>query len=330
MIGKDRLMEYDDESWERIISPSSPVIPVKRRILSTASLAIGYLMLIAALAALMALTAMVFQSALPGDAESRSLVESWPSNDPKGEAMRRAADAYNADLRASGQPVIGEPENAADAVKGHTEDTDQRYLHTLDMGGGIMGEVSIPRIGVNLAIRHGASADVLAQGAGHVYGTSLPVGGQGTHAVISAHRGAADRMMFLRLDEMRQGDAFYIKTLGHTLGYKVTSIRVVEPDDVSSLRADPGKDEVTLLTCTPFGINTERLLVTGERADIPHAVPHPKTVRGDPAVLGICASMLVLIPLMCLAVLLRRRPPMRTAHANGRRRTGGAHARRSR
>lgn len=320
-------MENDDASWGRIIFPPPLIIPRKKRIISIAVTVVGYLMLAAGLMGLMFLTATVFQAALPGDAESRTVVDSWPSNDPKGLAMHKAADSYNADLRASGQPMIGEPASSADAVKGSTEDTDQRYISTLDMGGGIMGEVVIPKIGVDLAIRHGASNDVLAQGAGHVYGTSLPVGGKGTHSVISAHRGMQDRLMFLRLDEMREGDAFYIKTLGHTLGYRVTGIKVVKPEDVSSLRVHPGKDEVTLLTCTPFGVNTDRLLVTGERADIPNVLPHPQKVKGDPMTLGICMTILVLIPLMCLAVLFRRRPPARTVHASGRRRIGGAHAR---
>lgn len=323
-------MEHDDESWDGIVSPPPLIVSKRRRTVSNIITVIGYLMLIAGLAGLMVLTAMFFQSALPGDGKSREVVSSWPSNDPKGLAMHKEADAYNDRLRASGQPMIGEPENSKDAVEGQTESTDQRYLHTLDMGGGIMGEVVIPKIGVDLAIRHGASNDVLAQGAGHVYGTSMPVGGKGTHSVISAHRGMQDRLMFLRLDEMGKGDAFYIKTLGHTLGYRVTDIRVVKPDDTSSLHVHPGKDEVTLLTCTPFGINTDRLLVTGERADIPHELPHPQAVKGDPAVLGACTSVLLLIPLMCLAVLFRRRPPEKRLHASGIGIHGGKHARRSR
>lgn len=328
--GGYRLMGFDDEEpWDEVVFFEPEGIPEHKRILSAVFTACGYIMLIAGLSGLMALTAMVFQSALPGDSKSRQVVSSWPSNDPKGLAMRRAADAYNVRLNDSGQPFIGEPENSEDAVQGHTEDTDQKYLHALDMGGGIMGEVVIPKIGVDLTIRHGASNSILAQGAGHVYGTSLPVGGKGTHAVISAHRGTPDSMMFLRLDEMAKGDPFYIKTLGHTLGYRVTDIRVVKPDDVSSLRVHPGKDEVTLLTCTPFGVNTDRLLVTGERAGIPHEVPEPQPVKGDPAVLGVCAAILLLIPLMCLVVLFRRRPPARRLHASGITRSRGMHARRS-
>lgn len=123
------------------------------------------------------------------------------------------------------------------------------------------------------------TAKVLAAGAGHLYGTSLPVGGTNTHAVISAHTGY-DRLMFdrLSLGQGHVGDRFTIEVLGHTLAYRVTDIRVIDPDDFSLFGIEAGKDEVSLLTCTPYGVNTRRLVVTGERVDIPDPAPAPDDV----------------------------------------------------
>ena len=281
----------DKESWNSVIAPDPPR---KGHALATA---IGYLLLAVGLSVFLVIMIGLFRTTLPGDDASRDLVDSWPKDDPKGLAMHMEADRYNARLKASGQPVIGESTGPdADGI-GHSERTDRAYNDTLDMGGGIMGQVIIPRIGVDIVIRHGSSNEILNLGAGHVYGTSMPVGGKGTHAVIAAHRGAADRMMFLRLDEMRQGDAFYIKTLGHTLGYRVTDIRVVNPDEVSSLRIKGDEDQVTLLTCTPFNVNTQRLLVTGTRARIPDDVPTPGKVRGDPIAAAAIITAIVAVTL---------------------------------
>lgn len=288
----------DEEPWESVIATNPP----RKR--HGVIMAIGYALLAVGLSVFLIVMIGLFKMALPGDEAARGVVESWPANDPKGLAMRMDADGYNARLKASGQPIIGES-TGPDADKvGHSERTDTSYNSALDMGGGIMGQVVIPKIGVDITIRHGSSNEILNLGAGHVYGTSLPVGGKGTHAVIAAHRGAADRMMFLRLDEMKRGDAFYIKTLGHTLGYKVTDIRVVNPDEVSSLRVNGDEDQVTLLTCTPFNINTQRLLVTGTRADIPDEVPTPGTVRGDPLAAAIIVAVTVAVTLFVLLVAI--------------------------
>ena len=110
-----------------------------------------------------------------------------------------------------------------------------------------------PSIGVDLTIRHGSSDTVLDMGAGHLHGTSLPVGGPSTHTALTGHRGLADKMMFTRLDELHKGSVFYIHTLGRTLAYKVTDIRVVDPGQVDSLRIVKGQDLATLVTCTPYG-----------------------------------------------------------------------------
>lgn len=313
----------DTEPWESVIATDPPR---KRHLLATA---IGYLLLAAGLAVFLIVMIGLFKTTLPGDEASRDLVDSWPKNDPKGIVMRMDADGYNARLKASGQPVIGES-TGPDADKvGHSERTDRDYNATLDMGGGIMGQVVIPRIGVDIIIRHGSSNEILNLGAGHVYGTSMPVGGKGTHAVIAAHRGAADRMMFLRLDEMKRGDAFYIKTLGHTLGYRVTDIRVVNPDEVSSLRIKGDEDQVTLLTCTPFNVNTQRLLVTGTRADIPDDLPAPGKVRGDPVAAAIIITAIVAVTLSVAVIAVNgARQQVGGCHIAGQgRRTVGKHGR---
>lgn len=130
---------------------------------------------------------------------------------------------------------------------------------------GVMGYLSINRISLRLPIYHGTSEDVLAKGVGHMSQTSLPIGGKGTHAVLTGHRGLPSAELFTRLGEMRKGDLFWIEVLGRKTTYKVTDISVVKPNEVDKLRIEPGRDLVTLLTCTPYGVNTHRLLVTGER-----------------------------------------------------------------
>ena len=113
-------------------------------------------------------------------------------------------------------------------------------------------------------------------GLGHLHGTSLPVGGESTHSVITGHTGVADKALFTRLTELRKGDVFYVKVAAQTLAYKVTRIRKVDPDDLRSVRIQPGRDLVTLVTCTPIFLNTYRLLVTGERVSMPDDAPYPE------------------------------------------------------
>lgn len=130
---------------------------------------------------------------------------------------------------------------------------------------GIMGIIKIPKIGVKLPIYHGTSRDVLARGAGHLYGTDLPVGGKNRHTVITAHTGLPTATMFDGLIDMKRGDYFYIDVQGDTMRYRVFRISVVDPQDISLLQREPGRDLATLLTCTPYGVNSHRLLVTGYR-----------------------------------------------------------------
>ena len=143
-----------------------------------------------------------------------------------------------------------------------------------------MGAVRYPRLHISLPVRHGTDAATLEKSAGHLYGTSLPVGDESTHAVVAAHRGLADRLMFTNLGLAKKGDLFEIDVQGERLRYKVTDIRVNGPDDVKPLAVEKGRDLVTLYTCTPYGVNTQRLLVTGERTDAPSGVLVGGTVRG--------------------------------------------------
>ena len=132
-------------------------------------------------------------------------------------------------------------------------------------GNGIMGYVEIPKIQVNLPIYHGTDAEVLDRGVGHLLGSSLPVGGENTHTILSGHSGMASQKMFTDLEQLTQGDVFYLNVLNETLAYQVTEINTVLPYETDLLGIVPGEDLCTLVTCTPYGINTHRLLVRGSR-----------------------------------------------------------------
>lgn len=131
----------------------------------------------------------------------------------------------------------------------------------------IMGCVEIPKIDLKLPIYHGTSDEVLAQGIGHLEGSSLPIGGIDTHCVLTGHRGLPSAKLFVRLDELKEGDFFFLEACGNQMTYQVKTIEVIEPQEVEKLRIRQGKDLVSLVTCTPYGINTSRLVVTGERVN---------------------------------------------------------------
>lgn len=142
------------------------------------------------------------------------------------------------------------------------------YEQTLDIDGtGVMGYVSIEKIKVELPIYHGTSPEVLNRGVGHLQGSSLPTGGTSTHTVLSAHRGLPSAKLFTDLDQLEVGDCFTLTILDRMLTYKINQILIVEPDDVEALYVEEGKEYCTLITCTPYGINTHRLLVRGERIE---------------------------------------------------------------
>ena len=150
----------------------------------------------------------------------------------------------------------------------------KEYEKVLSEPMGIMGIVKIPKIGVRLPIYHGTTQDTLAMGAGHLYGTDLPVGGKSRHTVVTAHTGMPDATMFDDLNTLKKGDYFYFDVQGKTFRYRVFRINVVEPNDIRLLRREKGRDLATLITCTPYGINTHRLLVTGYRV-LPDPVKPP-------------------------------------------------------
>lgn len=144
--------------------------------------------------------------------------------------------------------------------------SEESYQSLLNQGGtGIMGSIEIPKIGVDLPIYHGTENDVLSNGIGHLEGTSLPIGGENTHCILTGHRGLPNSKLFTRLDELKENDLFYLNIFGEMLAYKVNQIEVIEPDEVEKLDIQDGKDLVSLITCTPYGLNTHRLVVTGER-----------------------------------------------------------------
>jgi len=166
------------------------------------------------------------------------------------------ADAYNRELAALSAPL-------RDYLQ-----LEEKYWSALDIsGGGMMGYLTVPKINQELPVYHGTSDAVLNVAVGHLQGTSLPVGGESTHCVVSAHRGLPTAVLFTHLDRLEPGDIFYFTILDRTITYEVDQIRIVEPDDLSQIQPEPGKDYCTLLTCTPYGINTQRLLVRGRQID---------------------------------------------------------------
>ena len=174
------------------------------------------------------------------------------------------------------------------------------YTDTLDVSGtGIMGYITISKIGVELPVYHGTSDGVLQVAAGHLEGSSLPVGGAGTHAVISAHRGLPSAKLFTNLDELEVGDTFTITVLDRTLTYEVDNISIVLPTETDELKVAEGKDYVTLMTCTPYGINTHRLLVRGRRITTPDKLKHIR-VTSD----AIKIEPILTAPIMALPLLL--------------------------
>ncbi len=202
------------------------------------------------------------------------------------EAVFAAADKYNQALA-----KLNFPYEEYEEIKG--------YEDCLNVSGnGMMGYVSIGKIGIELPIYHGTSTKVLNVACGHLEGTSLPVGGEGTHCTISAHRGLPSAKLFTDLDRLEIGDTFTVTVLDRVLTYEVDQIRIVQPEDVSLLSIVEGEDYFTLLTCTPYGINTERLLVRGTRTDtILHKTIHITTD-------GHQIDTLIVTPIVALPMLL--------------------------
>lgn len=213
------------------------------------------------------------------------------------EEMKQAAVAYNEKLAERG--INWEP----------TDEELKVYKELLDVDGGVMAYIEIPKINVMLPIYHGTSDEVLQRSIGHIEGSSLPVGGESTHCLLSGHRGLPSARLFTDLDRLQPGDIFIIRTLNDVLTYEVERINEVKPHDLSLVTIKKGKDLCTLITCTPYGINTHRLLVRGHRIttakEAIRIVP-ADALQVEPRLIAIGFAMPALLAL-ALTVLLKKR-----------------------
>lgn len=226
------------------------------------------------------------------------------------DAERKKAEDYNEALL----PCVL-PDSFALA---ESSGVDPVYMNTLNIAGDeMMGSVEIPKINIKIPIYHTTEEEVLNKGAGHLEGSSLPVGGANTHAVISAHRGLPSASLFTDLDQMKVGDHFLLHVLDETLCYEVDKISVVKPEDTTALAVEDGQDLVTLLTCTPYGVNTERLLVRGHRVPyVEEEVKEEKTVLSGSSLhtnyllwvfVGLSVTALFIFVLYLKEIKLKRR-----------------------
>lgn len=220
------------------------------------------------------------------------------------DAAFQQAEDYNRALAALDAPM-SEYQSLSDAG--------MDYEEILNINGvGIMGYIDIDAIGVELPIYHGTSPDVLNVAVGHLEGSSLPIGGEGSHCVLSAHRGLPSARLFTDLDQLQEGDTFTITVLDRLLTYEIDQILIVEPEQVDALAITPGEDYCTLVTCTPYGINTHRLLVRGKRVENAREKAHvyvpADMVQIDPLVVtpALAAPMLAIL-LVFLLVRYRKR-----------------------
>ena len=182
---------------------------------------------------------------------------------PDAKTQIAQAHAYNDALSAG---AVLEANNHVPTGAGSSSDNSLSYASILKANDeGLMARLKIPSISLDLPVYHGTADDTLLKGLGHLEGTSLPVGGEGTRSVITGHRGLAEATMFTNLDKVKTGDSLIVEVFGEVLTYRVTSTKVVEPEETEALRTEAGKDLLTLVTCTPLGINTHRILLTGER-----------------------------------------------------------------
>ena len=206
------------------------------------------------------------------------------------EVFFQEADRYNVELSELKNPLLNYRQ-----LDGYNE--------ILNINGnGIMGYVSIPKLGVEIPIYHGTSAEVLNVACGHLEGTSLPVGGENTHCVLSAHRGLPHAKLFTDLDKLEVGDTFTLTVLNRTLTYQVDQIKVVRPDEIDDVQLVAGKDLCTLLTCTPYGINSHRLLVRGTR--IENAAPVLYITSNAYRIDSLVATPVVAAPILLILLIV--------------------------
>ena len=248
-------------------------------------------------------------------AEQFSAVAEELGPDAVADNLRRA-DEYN---REAAEAPILDP--WLDAQRPATPQY-QEYLSQLDLND-VMATVKIPSIDVNLPIYHGTDAATLDKGVGHLFGTALPVGGESTHTVLTGHTGLGTATIFDELTSVQMGDYFYIETAGRHLKYQVTDIRVVLPNETETLNKVEGKDLATLITCTPYGVNTHRLLVTGERvpmddgdAQAEAAHVHPRVLQ--PWMIAVLASVVVILCVAGWIWLRSRKRAEKAVEATGK------------
>ena len=217
---------------------------------------------------------------------------------PEAVAKERAsAENYNSNLESA--PIL-DP-----WLESQRPDTPQyqAYLHEMDIDP-VMARIVIPSIHVSLPIYHGTDSRTLTEGVGHLFGTSLPIGGPSTHSVLTGHTGLSTATMFDNLNQLKKGDVFYVSSLGQTLKYEVNDITVVKPEETDSLRKVPGRDLVTLITCTPYGVNSHRLLVTGERVPMEPTAAAAEEAKALPAPMQTWMKAIIVAVVIILAVVV--------------------------
>ena len=217
------------------------------------------------------------------------------------EEMLEAAREYNKRLAQTGVHFMASEAEIAE------------YYSLLDITGtGIMGYIQIPTINVNLPIYHGTGEEVLQIAVGHLEGTSLPVGGENTHAALSGHRGLPSATLFTHLDRVVEGDTFTITVYGEVMTYQVDQIRIVLPAEVQDLTIEPGEDHVTLITCTPYGVNSHRMLVRGRRIETlagdVHVDPDAVKIPTYTVMLAVGIPLLFIVQAIILLVYGRKKP----------------------
>lgn len=211
-------------------------------------------------------------------------------SDEEKEEYMSAAKSYN--------------ENIANGIYDITVDYDDILDFNED---GILGIIEIPKINVNLPIYHGTDEDVLAKGAGHLETSSLPVGGESTHSVISAHTAYPNRIYFDNLTKLEVGDVFYVTVLNRTLTYEVCDINIVEPEDTSKIQIVAGKDYVSLMTCYPYAVNSHRLIVTGERvADSDNTYSAAQKISNSRNITLVAVSASIVVIILILLIFIRK------------------------
>lgn len=229
--------------------------------------------------------------------------ESVKLRDKERQQMLAEARAYNQEMLSNLELI--------DPFSPEKKEVNERYESLLNVNGsGMMGYIRIPKIEVELPIYHGTHETVLQSGVGHFEGTSLPVGGESTHTVLTGHRGLWSKKLFIDVDKLVEGDVFYIKILGENYAYEVDQILTVLPEETGELTIVPGKDYATLVSCTPYGINTHRLLIRGHRVPYEEAVDKVADQVAEPElpfyVKALIIGALIVIVILVIAVIFSK------------------------